>query len=133
VTDTGWIAIKGENTVEIIDVETLKKQLREFSDERDWKQFHNPKNLAMALAGESGELLEIFQWLTFAESEAVKSEAKLKQDSAYELADILLYAIRLADRLEINLAEAIKNKLVINAEKYPIEKVKGVAKKYHEY
>ena len=115
--------------MEILDIAALKQQLREFSDARDWEQFHNPKNLAMALAGESGELLEIFQWLTFAESDAVKADAGLKQASAHELADILLYAIRLADRLEINLSDAIKNKLVINAHNYPLEKVQGSAKK----
>jgi dCTP diphosphatase len=119
--------------MEIIDVDALKKQLRLFTVEREWQQFHNPKNLAMALAGESGELLEIFQWLTAEEADAVKTDSGLKQATAYELADILLYAVQLADRLEINLSEAIKNKFIIIEQKYPVEKVKGQAKKYLDH
>ncbi len=118
---------------ETLDILTIKKLLREFSHERDWDKFHNPKNLAMALAGEAGELLEIFQWLTPEEAVAVKSDSGLKKDVAFELADILLYTIRLADRLEIDLPEALSSKMRLNAEKYPASEVQGSSKKYHHY
>jgi dCTP diphosphatase len=118
---------------ETLDILTIKKLLREFSRERDWDKFHNPKNLAMALAGEAGELLEIFQWLTPEEASGVKSNPALKQDVAFELADILLYAIRLADHMEIDLPEALSSKMRLNAEKYPSSEVQGSSRKYHHY
>jgi len=108
--------------------EDLKIKLRQFADQRDWNQFHSPKNLAMALSGEVGELLEHFQWLSEAESQSLSSE-KMSQ-VADEIADVQLYLIRLADKLDINLAEVAVNKIAKNAAKYPVDKAKGRADKY---
>ena len=99
-----------------------------FSVARDWNQFHTPKNLAMALAGEVGELLELFQWLTAEESAAVMSSPHA-QDVRDELADVLIYLVRLADVLDIDLIGAGFEKLEKNALKYPVEEVKGSAEK----
>jgi dCTP diphosphatase len=101
----------------------------EFARERDWQQFHTPKNLAMALAAEAGELLEIFQWLTPEESNLVESPEA--HDSARaEIADVLIYAIRLADVLQIDILEAVESKIHLNATKYPVESPKGNATKH---
>ena len=118
---------------DIIDVDQLKETLSHFSKVREWEKFHSPKNLSMAIAGEAGELLEIFQWLTESESLHVKNEAAVKEKVSHELADIILYIIRMADQLNINLNEAILNKIEINNNKYPVSLVKGSAKKYIEY
>lgn len=118
---------------EILDIDKIKHALQTFADIRDWNQFHHPKNLAMALACESGELLEIFQWMSEPESHNAKSDIQLKKQTSHELADILLYLIRLADLMEINLQEAITEKIEINNMKYPAEQVKGSSKKYSEY
>lgn len=118
---------------DILDVNHLKKLQQEFSHVRDWEKFHSPKNLVMALAGESGELLELYQWLTEDESRNAHQNASLKEKTSEELADIILYLIRIADLLEINLNEAVSNKLVSNNIKYPAKRVKGSAKKYDEY
>ncbi|EKD54337.1 MAG: MazG nucleotide pyrophosphohydrolase [uncultured bacterium] len=118
---------------DIIDVNQLKKLQQEFSDMRDWNKFHTPKNLAMALTCESAELLEIFQWLTEEEAHLAHTDAKIKHKTSQELADIMLYLIRLADLMHINLNEAIHQKLLDNHKKYPAELVKGSAKKYDEY
>ena len=110
------------------DLQGLRTQLREFSAARDWEQFHSPKNLAMALAGETGELLEIFQWLTEAQSRALDPRAQAAARD--EVADILLYLVRLADQLGIDpLAEA-ERKLAENEKKYPADKARGNARKY---
>ena len=112
-------------------LEQLKIRLREFAKERDWDQFHTPKNLSMALAGEAGELLEHFQWLTEKESMNLSDE---KLDAvAQELADVQVYLVRLADKLGVGLADAVEKKMLINAEKYPADQVRGSAKKYDEY
>jgi dCTP diphosphatase len=116
-----------------LDVEQIKMLLRNFSTERDWNQFHNPKNLAMSLACESGELLEIFRWLTEEESTQAKMNPHSKEQVAHELADILLNAIRLADLMDINLTESIHVKFAINEQKYPADVVRGSAKKYNQY
>jgi dCTP diphosphatase len=108
----------------------LHVRLAEFAAERDWERFHSPKNLAMALAAESGELLEHFQWLTEAQSAALPPEEL--EAVALELADIQLYLVRLADRLGIDLLAAAHRKIGLNAEKYPIEKARGHARKYTE-
>ena len=99
----------------------LRDALREFADERDWDQFHSPKNLAAALSVEAAELLEHYQW-----SETASDPAKVRE----ELADVLLYLIRLADKLDIDLAAAARDKIALNAAKYPVEKVRGSARKY---
>jgi NTP pyrophosphatase (non-canonical NTP hydrolase) len=110
------------------DLTTLRDKLRTFADERDWDQFHSPKNLSMALMVEVAELMEHFQWLTEAQSREL--DAKQKTAVAEELADILLYLVRLSDKLNINLMEAATNKLAKNALKYPADEVRGSAKKY---
>ncbi len=106
----------------------LSVRLAAFAAERDWDQFHNPKNLAMALAGEAGELLEHFQWLTF--DEAANLPPATRDAVAMECADVLLFLIRLADKLDIDLAAAAEKKLDLNAQKYPVEKSRGKATKY---
>jgi len=112
------------------ELEALRGQLREFSAARDWDQFHSPKNLAMALAAESGELLEIFQWLTEEQSRAL--DAKAREAARDEIADILLYLVRLADRLDIDPAAEARRKMLENERKYPADKARGTAKKYTE-
>ena len=112
------------------DLEDLRDQLRQFASERDWDQFHSPKNLAMALSGEAGELLEIFQWLT--EEQSRNLDAKAHAAAGEEIADVLLFLIRLADRLGIDPAEAARRKLAANAQKYPVDKARGTSKKYTE-
>ncbi|MGZ8231429.1 MAG: nucleotide pyrophosphohydrolase [Burkholderiales bacterium] len=109
-------------------LEDLRAKLAAFADERDWDQFHNPKNLAMAVAGEVGELLEHFQWLT-PEQAANLSEAT-REEVALEAADVLLFLLRLCDKLGIDLAAAAARKLELNAVKYPVEKSRGLATKY---
>jgi dCTP diphosphatase len=112
------------------DLEALRARLREFTAARDWDQFHSPKNLAMALAVESSELLEIFQWLTEAQSRA--PDEKTRAAVRDEIADVLIYLVRIADQLGIDpLAEAGR-KLADNERKYPVEKSRGNAKKYTE-
>lgn len=109
----------------------LQLRLRRFAAERDWERFHSPKNLAMALSVEAAELLEHFQWLTAEESETLPPEKR--REVELELADVLIYTIRLADRLDMNLLEAADRKIRINAQKYPADAVRGKAKKYTEY
>jgi dCTP diphosphatase len=112
-------------------IEGLRDKLRQFAAERDWDQFHSPKNLAMALSVEAAELLEHFQWLSDAESAALVPEKRVKIRE--ELADVLLYLIRLADKLDIDLATAAADKLTVNAQKYPVQKARGSSKKYTEF
>lgn len=109
-------------------LERLRARLAQFAAERDWDQFHNPKNLAMAVAGEAGELLEHFQWLTF--EQAASLPPQTREDVALEAADVLLFLVRLCDRLGIDLAAAADRKLALNARKYPVEKSRGRATKY---
>lgn len=109
----------------------LKTRLRLFAAERDWDQFHSPKNLAMALTVEAAELQEIFQWLT--EAQSAELSPSDRERAADEIADVLLYLIRLADKLDIDIARAAVNKLAKNAEKYPVELAKGKARKYTAY
>lgn len=113
------------------DLDSLKLELRQFARERDWEQFHSPKNLAMALAGEAGELLEVFQWLTEAESGDLR-ESQLKK-AEEEIADVQIYLVRLADRLGVDLLAACTAKLDLNRTKYPADSDRGSAKKYSEY
>ena len=113
---------------EIVD---LQKRLKQFATERDWEQFHAPKNLAMALIVEAAELVEHFQWLT--EQQSYELEDDKRQEVAFEMADIFIYNLRLAERLNIDLLEAVNKKMAINESKYPVDKVKGSSKKYTEY
>lgn len=113
------------------ELEKIRLRIRQFAADRDWDQFHSPKNLSMALSAESGELLEQFQWLTEEQSKKLSNE-KL-HNIEEELADIQIYLIRLADKLNINIVDAVHKKIEINERKYPADKVKGSAKKYDEY
>ena len=113
------------------DLNSLKLHLRDFADVRDWNQFHSPKNLCMALSVEVAEITEHFQWLT---EEQSKNLPKDKLDAvATELADTLLYLIRLADKLDIDLVVAAFSKIKLNEQKYPADKARGNAKKYTEF
>ena len=114
----------------LVDTGSLAEVLRVFSAERDWDQFHTPKNLAMALAVESAELLELFQWLTPAQS--ARLDAPRKRAAADEIADVLLYLTRLADVLGIDAVAAARRKIRLNARKYPVRRAKGNARKYSE-
>jgi len=113
-----------------VDLNQIRRRIREFRDERDWMQFHNPKNLAISIAIEAAELLEHFQWKDFEESEAHATAAK--EAIADEIADVSVYLIELSDNLGIDLEEAILKKLAKNAAKYPAEKAKGNSRKYTE-
>jgi NTP pyrophosphatase (non-canonical NTP hydrolase) len=99
------------------DIATLQSRIRQFADNRDWDKFHTPKNLAMAVAGEAGELLAEFQWLTPEESLQLK-ESK-KELVAMEIADVAIYLLRLADKVGIDLAEAVIEKISINETRFP--------------
>jgi NTP pyrophosphatase (non-canonical NTP hydrolase) len=109
----------------------IAERLRTFASERDWDQFHSPKNLAMALVGEAGELAAEFQWLTEAQSQAPDA-AQLARIRA-ECADVLNYLVRLADKLDIDLIATAHEKIDDNARRYPADKVRGNSKKYTEY
>lgn len=113
------------------DIDRLTRQLAEFAAERDWEQFHTPKNLVMALSVEAAELMEHFQWLPGEDSSALDPQALAGVRE--ELADVFLYLLRLADRLGIDLISAADDKLAINAEKYPADRVRGRADKYTRY
>ncbi len=113
------------------ELEELRNTIRSFSEARDWDQFHSPKNLVMALIVEAGELVEHFQWLKQSESQDL-SPKKLEAVEE-ELADIFVYLIRIADKLDIDILEAAKKKILSNESKYPVEMVRGKAKKYTEY
>ena len=113
------------------DLLMLRDKLRAFAKARDWDQFHSPKNLSMALMVEVAELMEHFQWLS--EQQSVSLSPDIKDAVAEELADILLYLVRLSDKLEVDLKEAALHKLEKNAAKYPAQQVRGSAKKYSEY
>lgn len=113
------------------DLLMLRDRLRTFAAARDWEQFHSPKNLSMALMVEVAELMEHFQWLS--EQQSLTIAAEKKQAVSDELADILLYLVRLADKLEVDLQQAALHKLEKNAQKYPAEQVRGSARKYSDY
>jgi len=112
-------------------LEQLRQRLAEFAAVRDWNQFHSPKNLSMALIAEAAELVEHFQWLTQEQSEKLPPD-KLKAVS-YELADVLIYLIRIADKLNVDLIAAAFAKIEINESRYPVKQVKGDARRADEY
>ena len=109
----------------------LQLRLAAFAAARDWEQFHSPKNLAMALSVEAAELVEEFQWLTEAQSKALDEERR--ERVRLELADVFIYLLRLADRLDVDLLRAADDKIAHNERKYPAERVRGDARKYTEY
>lgn len=113
------------------ELQPLTARLRQFAAERDWDQFHSPKNLSMALAAEAAELLEHFQWLT--EEQSANLPTDKRQEVELELADIFNYLLRLADKLDVDIAAAADRKIQINEQKYPAERVRGKAMKYDEY
>ena len=112
-------------------LEQLRQQLAEFAAARDWDQFHSPKNLSMALIGEAAELVEHFQWLTQEQSKQL--DDKKQNEVRLEMADILIYLIRIADKLDVDLVSATKDKIAINEKRYPVEKVHGDARRADEY
>jgi len=111
-------------------LEELRGALRRFASDRDWDQFHSPKNLAIALSVEAAELLEHFQWTPEAKSAVLTPEQHTKVRE--EIADVLLYLVRLADKLDIDLLAAATDKMRVNAVKYPVDKARGSSKKYTE-
>ncbi len=112
-------------------LEQLRQRLAQFAAVRDWDQFHSPKNLSMALIAESAELVEHFQWLT--ESQSSQLSPEKQQAVSHELADILIYLIRIADKLDVDLIAAAESKILLNETRYPIAKVKGKARRANEY
>ena len=113
------------------EVQQLMLALRKFAKDRDWEQFHSPKNLSMALSVEVSELLEHFQWM---EGQATYALGEAKQQLvSYEVADIFIYLLRICDQLNIDLVEVTKEKMAINDNRYPVDKVKGSSKKYSDY
>ena len=113
------------------DLHALRDTIRTFVDERDWDQFHTPKNLACALSVEVAELLEHFQWLQAGQREEL-GEAKLEQ-VRHEMADVMVYLVRMADKLDVDLGAAVIEKMALNRAKYPADLVRGDARKYDEY
>ncbi len=112
-------------------LEQLRRRLAEFARVRDWEQFHSPKNLAMALIAEAAELVEHFQWLTEAQSLSLPPE---KHEAVrLEIADILIYLVRISDRLGIDPVAAAYDKVAINEQRYPVERVRGDARRASEY
>ncbi len=113
-----------------MDIKQTQQQLSKFASDRDWEQFHTPKNLTMALSVEASELVEIFQWLTPEQS----SNLSNKQINAVneEVADVAIYLLRLCDVLGINLSDVVENKIKVNGDKYPVDLSKGNAKKYNQ-
>ncbi|RYE69554.1 MAG: nucleotide pyrophosphohydrolase [Oxalobacteraceae bacterium] len=109
----------------------LRAIVRQFVDERDWDQFHSPKNLASALSVEAAELLEHFQWLQHGRIEELGPDKLV--EVRHEMADVLVYLVRLADKLDVDLLAAVEEKMVLNRAKYPADQVRGDARKYHEY
>jgi len=111
-------------------LQELRDALRAFAAARDWDQFHSPKNLAVAVSVEAGELLEHFQWIAEAQSAFLPPDSAVEIEE--EIADVLLYLVRLADKLNIDLLSAAKRKMALNAERYPVSKAKGNSRKYTE-
>jgi len=116
----------------VIENRKLAVLFRKFADERDWEQFHTPKNLATALTIEAAELLEIFQWSRGQHGWRDLEDAKVRARTEEELADILLYLVRFADLAGIDLQQVAEAKMRLNADKYPVERFRGSDKKYNE-
>jgi NTP pyrophosphatase (non-canonical NTP hydrolase) len=115
----------------VSDLHQLRAIVREFVEERDWDQFHTPKNLASALTVEAAELLEHFQWLREGRAEELGQDKLV--EVKHEMADVLVYLVRMADKLDVDLGAAVVEKMALNRAKYPAELVRGDARKYHEY
>jgi NTP pyrophosphatase (non-canonical NTP hydrolase) len=121
--------VKSANKIDTL--ESLRDRLREFAKDRDWDQYHTPKNLSMALIAEVAELIEHFQWVSGDHSHLLEEKTLVSVQE--ELADILIYLVRISDKLNVDLYEAVERKIAINEKKYPADKVRGSAKKYTEY
>jgi NTP pyrophosphatase (non-canonical NTP hydrolase) len=117
-------------TPRLLDVDALAAAVERFAVERDWVQFHAPKNLVMALTGEVGELVEIFQWMNADASRDAARDAATAQAVRDELADVTIYLVRLAAVLGVDLDAAVRAKLELNARKYPVDKARGHNRKY---
>lgn len=113
-----------------MDIKDIKKRLRKFAKDRNWDQFHSPKNLSMALAAEAAELLEIFQWLTDEQSKNIVNSEKDMAAVREEIADVFIYLVRLADKLNIDIEKEALAKIALNEKKYPVELSKNNAVKY---
>jgi len=119
------------NTPSEGELAQLRAIVRQFVEERDWDQFHTPKNLAAALTVEAAELLEHFQWLKEGRAEELGPDKLV--EVRHEMADVLVYLVRLADKLDVDLLAAVRDKMVLNRAKYPADLVRGDARKYYEY
>jgi len=123
--------IVSEKIISATYLQDLQTRLRQFAIDRDWEQFHAPKNLSMALAVEAGELMEHFQWLSEEQSENLDQQQL--ETIGFEVADVFIFTVRLADRMGIDLADLVERKIKLNEQKYPADKVRGSSKKYTEY
>ncbi len=122
---------KGFNTFTNMNIKKIQTLLKEFANDRDWNQFHSPKNLIMALSSEVGELNDIFQWLTEEQSKKENISNANLDLTKEELADIMIYLLRLCDKLDVNIEKEVLSKIELNKEKYSIESSKGNALKYN--
>ncbi|MCD4740023.1 nucleotide pyrophosphohydrolase [archaeon] len=113
-------------------IHSLKERVAKFRDDRDWMQFHDPKDLSISIALEAAELMELFQWKHPEEIEKMLEDEKKANSVEEELADIIIYCLSLTDRMNLDLSEAVKKKIKKNEEKYPVEKAKGSSRKYTE-
>jgi len=111
-----------------MNIELIQKQLSEFAQDRDWEQFHTPKNLTMALSVEASELVEVFQWLTPEQSNNLTDKQMTSVEE--EVADVAIYLLRLCDVLDIDIESSVMDKIKVNSDKYPVNLSKGNAKKY---
>jgi|TARA_B100001964_G_C14057999_1_gene520077 NTP pyrophosphatase (non-canonical NTP hydrolase) len=109
----------------VTTIEEIKVLIESFVDEREWKQFHNPKNLSMSLSIEAAELMELFQWLTLDEAKEVMRSDEIREKAIDEIADVMIYALAFCNRNNIDVSDAINQKLEKNIQKYPSEKFKG--------
>jgi dCTP diphosphatase len=126
----GALVLNPQNVAMNNDLPSLTQSLRDFAQARNWEQFHSPKNLASALSVEAAELLEHFQWLT--EEQSCNLTAHKKEQVAAETADVLLYLLQITDKLGIDLLAAARAKMIVNAEKYPVDLALGSSRKYTE-
>ncbi len=115
-----------------MNIQALQESLRAFYVEREWDQFHSPKNLVMAMSAEMGELSEIFQWLDLEQAQRIMQDDLKAHKVREEMADVFVYLISLADKLGVDLIQAAAVKIERNRAKYPVEKSKGNSKKYNE-
>lgn len=113
------------------DFQRLSDKARAFAEARDWDKFHSPKNLTMALGAEVSELLDLFQWLTEAQSYELTPEQH--RAAAHEIADVQIYLLRLADKLGVDIPSAVEEKMAINEARYPADQARGSARKYTAY